>query len=114
MKITVRINEFKRVLEESRYVIGKKEEYPALEFVKIDVQANRATISASDIKSSIVQEIEVVDGDAAGSLLLHAKKTADFLKGHVDGTATIETTPDSKNTIVKAGAFTTQVPTQPV
>jgi DNA polymerase-3 subunit beta len=112
MKITVRINEFKRVLEEARYVMGRNEAMtPVLEFVRIDVQSsNQATISGTDLNFSIVQAFEVVDGDV-GSFLLHAKKTADFLKQHVDGTATIETTPDSKNTIVKTGTVTMTVPT---
>jgi DNA polymerase III sliding clamp (beta) subunit (PCNA family) len=115
MKVTVRINEFKRVLEEARFVIGRKPaKIPVLEFVRIDAQSpNQATISGTDLNFSIVQAFEVVDGDV-GSFLLHAKKTADFFKHHVDGTATIETTPDGKNTIVKTGTFTTTIPTASV
>ena len=115
MKVTVRINEFKRVLEEARFVMGRKAMTPVFEFVKIDIQnPSQATISAIDFHgSSIVQAFEVVDSDV-GSFLLHAKKTADFLKRRVGGTATIETTLDSKNTVVKIGTVNMTIPTVPV
>src|ERR1700719_67985 len=97
MNAIIRINEFKRVLAESRYVVKGKTEIPIHEYVKVDVyDANRATISArNDFGTCIVQTFEVVDGEI-GSFLLPAKQTHEFLKGHVDGTATIEATSDNR------------------
>src|SRR5260370_18390968 len=90
MKVTVRVNEFKRVLEEARRVIPDKPIIPAFECVKIDVDSDkRATISSSELAMSLMQPFEVVEGDA-GSFLLHAKKAYQFLKAHKGGTPTIE------------------------
>jgi DNA polymerase III sliding clamp (beta) subunit (PCNA family) len=112
MKVTVRINEFKRILEEATCVIPKKPEIPILKFVKIDVHGMHATLSAKDVdyghasRGSAIQAFELVDSSADGSFLLDPKKMQHFLKGHKDGWATIEVTSDSKQAIVKAGAFT--------
>ena len=107
MKITVRINEFKRLLEEARRVIQPKPIIPALGRVKVDVFSNkRATVSCGDLATYLIQPFEVVDGDA-GSFLLHAKKAYDFLKGYKDGTATIEA--DGKHSIIKVGKATAKV-----
>lgn len=107
MKITVRINELKRLLEEARFVVPKDPQIPVLANVKVEVDdAKRATISASDLGLSLTQSFEVVDGDA-GSLLLPAKQVQDFLKGHVDGTATIET--DEAHLTVRVRTFALRV-----
>lgn len=107
MKITVRINEFKRVLEEARYAVPKDPKIPVLAYVKVAVDdAKRATIFASDLGLSLTQSFEVVDGDV-GSLLLPAKQVQDFLKGHVDGTATIET--DEAHLTVRVRTFALRV-----
>ena len=116
MKITVRINEFNRLLEESRQVTMDKASIRALSHVKVDVDSNnRANMSAGDSAMSIVQTFEVIDGEA-GSFLLPAKQTSEFLRSHVGGTATIESTPDPANgrddlTIIRAGAFIMTVQT---
>src|SRR5439155_5800779 len=111
MKITVRINEFKRVLQEARRVVPDSDNaLPYLRYVKVDVDGeNRATVTGSDLGSAIVQTFEVVDGDV-GSFLLHAKQADNFLKRHVDGVATIEVAPEDKATVVKAGGFSTKIP----
>ncbi len=111
MKVTVRINEFKRMLEEAVFLIPKVPPMPILEFVKIDVHGTQAKMSAADLGFSIVQPFEVVDSDADGSFLLHAKKMSQFLKRHVGGTAVIETTSDDKHNIVTAGTFTMKIST---
>jgi DNA polymerase III sliding clamp (beta) subunit (PCNA family) len=109
VKVTVRINEFKRVLDETRVVVKGKPALAVLAYVKLEVNdANRATLTAADLTNSIVQSFEVVDGEP-GSLLLPAKKTYQFLKGIIAGTATIETTADER-TIIKAGTFKISVP----
>jgi DNA polymerase III sliding clamp (beta) subunit (PCNA family) len=116
VKITVRINEFKRVLEEAHLLI-KKNKNPAvaalswLRYVLVQVNdVGRATMTATDLGVSIIQSFEVVNGDA-GSLLLHAEKVHSLLKGQVGGTATIETVADKGGSVViKAGAFTRRVP----
>jgi len=117
VKVTVRINEFKRVLEEALRVVPERATIPSLSCVKVDVGSdNLATISASDLDISIVQTFEVVEGDR-GSFLLHAKQAIDFLKRHVGGTATIDieqTGPHEKHAIVKAKAFTVKIPTMDV
>jgi DNA polymerase III sliding clamp (beta) subunit (PCNA family) len=109
MKITVRINEFKRLLEEASYVAPKKAELRILEFVKIDVHGSRATILAADLGKNISQQFELVDSDADNSFLLPPEKMRHFLKRHVGGTATIETDPENKSISVMAGQFTMQI-----
>lgn len=112
MKITVRVNEFKRVLEEARFVAPKKSAMPVLTHVKVEVNdAKQATLSAQDFGMCLLQPFEVVDGDA-GSFLLPLKQTLDFLKRHVGGTASIEATPDEKHVIITAGTFTMKFPTE--
>src|SRR5437879_762868 len=107
MKVTVRINEFKRVLEEARFTTTST--IPALKCVKIEVDnLNQATMSSSDFGMSLVQSFEVVEGET-GSFLLPVKETRDFLKRHVGGTAIIEATSvdaTRDRVIVKAGAIT--------
>ncbi|HKW34428.1 MAG TPA: hypothetical protein VJN92_15565 [Candidatus Acidoferrum sp.] len=101
MKITVKVNEFKRLLEEARAVIPKKPIPSSLVCVKVDVNdAKQATLSASNLTMSIFQAFEVVDGDT-GSFLLHAKEAHAFLKRHKDGTATVEV--DAKHVTIKIG-----------
>ncbi|MGB2679469.1 MAG: DNA polymerase III subunit beta [Candidatus Acidiferrum sp.] len=105
MKVTIRINEFKRVLAESRHLVKDKASIPFLACVKVDVNSlNRATMTGFDMNKAIVQSFEVLDGEP-GSFLLPAKETHDFLKGHVGGTATIESTLDGQHVTVKAGKF---------
>ena len=109
MKVIVRVNEFKRVLEEARFVVipSPTDHFippPVLYYVKIDVNSDKtATIARDSISMSLVQSFEVVDGSTC-SFLLPTKQVHDFLKRHVDGTATIET--DDKNVILKVGAST--------
>jgi DNA polymerase III sliding clamp (beta) subunit (PCNA family) len=115
MRVTVRINEFKRVLAESLHV-GKEIDIPILANVKVEVNSvGRATMSAmslnKSLQASIIQLFEVVDGEA-GCFLLPAKQTHEFLKSHVGGTATIETNPDGR-AIVKTGTFTMNVKCEP-
>ena len=60
MKITVRINEFKRLLEEAGYVVAAESDLTSLTHVKVDVLSeNRATMSGTDFCLSIVQHFEV-------------------------------------------------------
>jgi len=110
VKITVRINEFRRVLEEARPVIPKESVPEALSYVLVNVnEAGQATLTASDLGITIIQSLEVVDGDV-GSFLLHAKKAQSLLKGLVGGTATIETVADKDaSVVIKGGAFTTRL-----
>jgi DNA polymerase III subunit beta len=130
MKITVRVNEFKRVLEEALPVIAKRPRLEVLGYVRIDVAGTgQATLTASDLGSTIVQTFEIVEGDA-GSLLLHARKTAQLLHSLTGGTATIEILPlvqsiafeDGKvvplgmfytHPIITAGRFAARVPSIP-
>lgn len=109
MKVTVRINEFKRILEEAAFVVPKRPEMPILEFAKLDVRGNHATISAADLAKSLVQTFEAVDSSADGSFLFHIGKVRHFLKKHAGGMATIEITSDGKHNILTAGAFTMRI-----
>jgi DNA polymerase III subunit beta len=113
MKFTVRINEFKRLLEEARYVIWAESGIATLTKVKVDVVSeNFAMMSGTDLGMSIVQRFEVIDGEI-GSLLLPARQTRDFLKRHIGGTAAIETTTD-QHILIKVGTFTLKVPNEDV
>jgi DNA polymerase III sliding clamp (beta) subunit (PCNA family) len=111
MKVTVRVNEFKRVLEESHYVIRDCESgIPVLAYIKVEVDIlNQATISGTTLGMSIVQPFEVVDGEP-GSFLLPLKQTRELLKRHVGGTAIIETVPSDDRghdrCVIKVGTFT--------
>ncbi len=108
MKLTIRINEFKRVLEEARTVAPKRPPLDVLRYVRIDVNdAGQATMTASDLGVCITQSFEVVEGDA-GSFLLHAEKAHSFLKGLSGGTASMEAVP--AGVVIKHGTFTTRVP----
>jgi DNA polymerase III subunit beta len=110
VKITVRINEFKRVLEEARTVAPKKPLAggAVLSYVRIDLNdAGQATMTASDFGITIIQSFEVVDGDAS-SFLLHAEKAHSLLKGLPGGTATMEVAPTS--VVITAGGFVACVP----
>ncbi len=74
MKITVRINEFKCLLEEACYVVAAESGLTTLTHVKVDVLSeNRATMSGTDFLLSIVQHFEVVEGDIGSLLLLQNK-----------------------------------------
>jgi DNA polymerase-3 subunit beta len=107
MKFSVRVNEFKRVLEEARVVVPA-EIAPHFEQIKVEVLSeSQATISGAAPGLSIVQHLEVIDAEV-GALLLPAKCTQDFLKPYTGGTATIETTTD-EHVVVKVGAFTMKV-----
>jgi DNA polymerase-3 subunit beta len=111
VKITVRVNEFKRLLEEARQAIPKKPILSVFAYVKVDVgDTGQATMTATDLGVSITQSFEVVEGDA-GSFLLHAGKAQSLLKGLSGGTARLE---GEDAVVIKAGAFTHRVPGCPV
>lgn len=107
MKITVRVNEFKRVLEEARAVVPKRPPLDVLRYVRIDVNdTGQATMAASDLGVRITQSFEVVEGDA-GSFLLHAEKAYSLLKGLPGGTAIMEV---GDGVVITAGGFVARVP----
>jgi len=107
VKITVRINEFKRVLEEARTAVPKRPPLDVLRYVRIDVNdAGQATMTASNLGITIIQSFEVVDGDA-GLFLLHAEKAHSLLKGLSGGTATMEVI---DGVVITAGGFVARVP----
>jgi DNA polymerase III sliding clamp (beta) subunit (PCNA family) len=111
MKITVRVNEFKRILEEARFVVPQKTNLPELAHVKVDVNADKtATLCGCDLAKSLLQSFEVVEGDA-GTFLLPLKGARDLLQRHVGGTATIEA--DDQNVVITVGAFTKRLRTKP-
>lgn len=112
MKIDIAVKDLAAILKKALGVVQTKVTIPVFSYVKFEVSGSVATITASDLGMTIIQQV-VIAGSGSGSFLLPAKKTQDFLDNLV-GRDTVSIDAEGNTITLKSGKSRTKLATIPV